>query len=337
MQYTHASYTHTHTHIKHVELEDSIKRHFEISQLLQPHPNLCLIRTLTPSPLTGHTSPQSPPTINTLLCDYTTEDVSSCILPQMESLNPEAYSELVMHCLVQLFSALKHLYNNGVCHRDVGLENLLVTRVGEHWLLRLGNFNFALHRPGPVTATTFIYGYHELQWLGGAGSRLPPEVINTPENAQTVDYSHTDCFAAGCLIYELMGRQNPFEKDSELIYYQYTDIDFPVFEESSSYAHHLQRLAVLLLKRDQNKRVSASTALLICQALLWLPHLWFKEPVSEVQLRYHLAMERTRLVSELAKRGDSVVSLPSLLKADFLLNCVPSELIRAYSAFSHAI
>ena len=64
-----------------------------------------------------------------------------------------------------------------------------------------------------------------------------------------------------------MGRQNPFEKDSELIYYQYTDIDFPVFEESSTYAHHLQRLAVLLLKRDQNKRVSASTALLICQAL----------------------------------------------------------------------
>ena len=83
--------SHTHTHMQHVELEDSIKRHIEISQLLQPHPNLCLIRTLTPSPLTGHTSPQSPPTIDTLLCDYTTEDVSSCIPPQMESLNPEAY------------------------------------------------------------------------------------------------------------------------------------------------------------------------------------------------------------------------------------------------------
>ena len=207
------SLSHTHTHMQHIELEDSIKRHIDISQLLQPQPNLCFIRrTLTPSPLTGHTSPQSPPTIDTLLCDITNADISSCILPQMESLNPEAYSELVMHCLVQLFSALKHRYNNGVCHRDVGLDNLLVTRVGEHWLLRLGNFNFALHRPGPVTATTFIYGYHEHQWLGGAGSRLPPEVINTPENAQTVDYSHTDCFDAGCLIYELMGRQNPFEK-----------------------------------------------------------------------------------------------------------------------------
>ena len=77
--------------MQHIELEDSIKRHIEISQLLQPHPNLCLVRMLTPSPLTGHTSPQSPPTINTLLCDYTTEDVSSCILPHMESLNPEAY------------------------------------------------------------------------------------------------------------------------------------------------------------------------------------------------------------------------------------------------------
>ena len=244
--------------------------------------------------------------------------------------------ELVLLSLTQLFSALKYLYANGVCHRDVGMECLYATKTeGGHWLVRLGDFSYALHRPGPVNATTFVYGYHELNWLGGTDCRLPPEIIDTPQNAQTVDYSHTDSFSAGCLMYDLCGKGNPFELDPELIFYQYADQDLPEFNCVQKNTQHLHKLANLLLKRDPSKRVSASTALLVCQALQWLPEEWLQEPISESQVRCLLGAEKALLVAEMAKREKKGMPLDVLLKAEFLLNCDVSELIRALSLFTH--
>lgn len=312
--------------------EKGMEHELRISQCIKPHLNLRLMRGLLGLTSSSKTGPL-PPSKYYLLWDDNTVNFSSTILQLRTEYSPDDYAELVLICLVQFFAALQHLYTNGICHRDVGLESIYVTRVDEHWLIKLGNFRFALHHPGPVSATSFVYGYHELEWLGGANCSLPPEVIDTPENAQTIDYSHTDSFASGCLIYEMLGLRNPFEKNVELVYHQYAEANLPQINCGSKYDEHFHHLAALLVKRDPSKRLSASTALLICETLLWLPHFWLKETISENHIRYHLELEHAALLSEIAERNKDHIPLPLLLKAKFLLNCNISKLSQALSLF----
>ena len=216
----------------------------------------------------------------------------------------------------------------------MGLESVYGYSVGDQWLVKLGDFNYALQRSGPVNATTFVYGYHELNWLGGVDSRLPPEVIDTPEKTQPLDYSHTDSFSAGCMVYELCCQGNPFENNPELVFQDYSTKDLPELKLEAKLTPYLHKLASLLVRRDTTKRISCSTALLICQALKWLPEEWLSCLPPEGQVRGHLHLERAQLVCELAKREERSVSLDLLLKAQFLNDCDVSELIRALSLFA---
>ena len=259
---------------------------------------------------------------------------SHAILPLRTDYSPENYTELILICLVQIFEALHYLYSNGICHRDIGLESVFVTRIGGHWLIKLGNFRFALHRTGTITETTFVYGYKELEWLGGANSRLPPEVIDTPEHAQSIDYSHTDSFAAGCLIYEMMGEQNPFELHSALIYHEYTKADLPPINYGSKHDKYFCHLAALLLQKDPNQRLSAWKAQLICQALLWLPENLLKAPICENQISCYFQVEQAVLLSSIAEMDNKQIPLPILSKTNFLVKSDIPELVHIMSEFT---
>ena len=253
------------------------------------------------------------------------------LLPaRRESAGSNQFHELLLLCMVQVLNAVQFIYSRGVCHRDIGLDCLYVTQYGHHWLIKLGRFHYAVHRPGPVTATSFVYGYQELCWLGGADSRLPPEIMNTPENAQTLDYSGTDCFAVGCLFYEMLGLDNPFEVNSQLVYSQYRAADLPHF---SSCPSALQQLVRLLLCRDPRCRLAPSAALLLCQALLWLPTHWLESPVSETLLRQHLECDCGSLVAAMATMDVRPVPLSHILHAKFLHSCDVPELVRSLFVF----
>ena len=309
-------------------MAEGTEQEITLSHLLAPHPHLSLVRAVLTTPPPFLSSSSSPTSY--IIRDCINGKPLNQLLPKLrQSVSPEDYTEHVLLCLVQVFSALSYLHSNGVCHRDVGLDCLHTTPHGDHWLVRLSAFDYALHRPGPVTATSFVYGYHELKWLGGTDSRLPPEIMDTPEDAQTVNYGHTDCFAVGCIMYEMMGLKNPFENDPDLIYRSYTEADLPRFTPSSPF---LQHLVDMLLRRDPQRRLEASMALLITQAHLWLPGSQLREPMPvETQLSHHLVYERAQLVACLAKTAPS---LPLFLKAQFLLSCDTSELIGALSLFS---
>ena len=315
-------------------LEEGEERELALSHLLKPHPNIALVRALLATP-----PPPGPiPTAAGYLLRDCIDGGPLCdvLREKRQALPCRDYTELVLLCLVQVFTGLLHLYQSGTCHRDLGLDSIHTTLCGPHHLLRITNFAYALHRPGPITATTFVYGYHELKWLGGTDSRLPPEIMDTPENAQTLDYGHTDCFSAGCLLYEMVGQENPFEQDSDLVYSHYSEQSLPpLFPTTTLHPAHLQRLVELLLQRLPASRPALSTALLLTQALLWLPQQWTREPVSEIQVRQHLDYERAQQVAALARGGSASPPLPLLLKARFLASCDVLELIRALSLFSH--
>lgn len=242
------------------------------------------------------------------------------------------YDRHVLLILAQLFSALKHLQQNGTVHRDLSAETCRYDP--KSGILKITDFTYALYRPPPITSSTFLYGYGELKWLGGTGSKLPPEIINTPDDCQTLDYSMSDSFAAGCMIYEVFGMQPPFDKDENLISKNYTRDDLPHIPKRSQYSNLINHLIYLLLQVDTSKRIKPHTALLLVQAILWAPVSWIHDTVSEVAIQSYLAVEKARLVTSVALnslKGDGKPSVELLLKNMFIQECNPSDLINALS------
>ena len=271
----------------------------------------------------------------------------SQLLPDLRrNLTPADYHQTLLLMLAQILTAVHYLHEVGVCHRDIGLDTLYASPRGSHWEVRLGDFRYALHRldtPDPPMA--FCYDYHELKWLGGTDSRLPPEIMHTMPGAQSLDYRYTDCFSVGCLLFESLGLSNPFETDPELVYRNYTVSDLPSLQYSSSIdtltAHtsrmpHLHRLANLLVQHDPLKRPSPLTALRSVQVLLWAPEHWLHDPITDTQIVHQLAYDRAALVATLA--SEPMLPLPPLplrLKAQFLSDCTVSEVLLAVSLFLH--
>ena len=317
------SYFHTDTQKLPKKEDECTQNDMRISKCLFPHPNLNLVRGLLPPPSLPSLSHSS----RYLLRDSCGIGTLAELLPRhRESCAPQQTRQWLLMCMIQVLSAVEFIYSRAVCHRDIGLDCLHVTQYGEHWILKLGRFNYAVHRPGPLTAKSFVYSYEELRWLGGADSRLPPEILNTPEEVQTLDYSGTDIFAIGCLFYEFIGLDNPFEVNSQLAHKHYEVSDLPSLPPCRT---STQRLAHLLLSRDPQTRPSPSTALLLCQALLWLPEHWLDSKVTGLQLQEHLDYDRGILVASLATMDIRPVPLPHVLQANFLQRCRVPDLLLA--------
>lgn len=258
--------------------------------------------------------------------------VAEFVKQNIVSMKQLEYDRHVLLILVQLFSALKHLHQNGTVHRDLSAETCRYDpKLG---IMKLTDFTYALHRPLPITSTTFTYGYAELKWLGGTGSKLPPEIINTSDDCQALDYSMSDSFAAGCMIYELFRMQSPFDKDEKLISKKYTRNDLACIPRRSQYSSLIDKLIYLLVHADSSKRIKPHTALLLVQAILWAPVAWIHDTVTEATIQNYLAVEKARLVTSVALnslKGDRKPSVELMLKNMFIQECNPSHLISALS------
>ena len=258
--------------------------------------------------------------------------VAEFVKQNFVSMKQLEYDRHVLLILVQLFSAIKHLQQNGTVHRDLSAETCRYDP--ESGIMKLTDFTYALHRPPPITSSTFIYGYAELKWLGGTGSKLPPEIINTPDDCQILDYSMSDCFAVGCMIYELFGMQPPFDKDEKLIGKNYTISDLVHIPKRSQYSNLINQLIYLLVQADKSKRIKPHDALLLVQTILWGPVSWLHDSVSETAIQSYLAVEKARLVTSIALnslKGDGKPSVELMLKNMFIQDCNPANMINALS------
>ena len=268
--------------------------------------------------------------------DTLTQATLRDMIPQWRRrLDEEQYVQTILIVLVQVLQGLNHLYRNGVTHRDISPDTILVEERKEGCLIKIGGFHYALHHPGPVTATTFIYAFNELHWLGGCDACLPPEIMDTQDHAQTLNYAHTDCFAVGCLIYELMTGENPFEQDSHLVYTSYHDNNLPPFPQRSQGALNLHRLAVMLVRRETSRRLSIQDALVLMSAMLWLPAHWLLHLVTSSEVYGELLMSKANMLAQLASRknGEAVV-IEQCLRAQFLSSSSATDIVRTIAVFT---
>ena len=101
----------------------------------------------------------------------------------------------------QVSSALEHAHNAGIIHRDLKPANLFITRKGR---LKLGDFGIA--RDTEATALT------------AAGKTVGTYAYMAPEQIQAgpAISRKTDLYALGCLLYEVIVGETPFQSENPM-------------------------------------------------------------------------------------------------------------------------
>jgi protein-serine/threonine kinase len=99
----------------------------------------------------------------------------------------------------QAVSAIKHLHKNGVVHRDIKDENLIIDSNGVTKLIDFGSAACIKHGPFDVFVGTLDYA--------------APEVLN----GQPYDGKPQDVWSLGILIYTLIYKENPFYNVDEIM------------------------------------------------------------------------------------------------------------------------
>lgn len=119
------------------------------------------------------------------------------IMASRKSPLPEKHA---LHIMSDLLSALVHLHERGISHRNINLDNCLIEEDGG---LRLSNFQFAHRRPpGRVEESRTLCGtvrFIAPEVIQGSGSYIPHRV---------------DMWACGVLFFVLLKKDFPFKYDT---------------------------------------------------------------------------------------------------------------------------
>ncbi|KAI8642394.1 kinase-like domain-containing protein [Parasitella parasitica] len=97
--------------------------------------------------------------------------------------------------IIEIADALTYMHRLGVFHRDIKLENILISKDGT---LKIADFGWAVYDPKP-RRNTFC----------GTLDYLPPEMVKNQTHNESVD-----SWALGILCYELLVGKPPFEKET---------------------------------------------------------------------------------------------------------------------------
>jgi serine/threonine protein kinase len=95
------------------------------------------------------------------------------------------------YIIAQIASALAHLQQHNIAHRDVKTENVLVAS-NEQLEVKLGDFGYAIHCPNSDLRST----------LCGTLACLPPEMLAS--HAMQYRAMQVDAWSLGILTYELV-------------------------------------------------------------------------------------------------------------------------------------
>ncbi|MBS6414378.1 MAG: serine/threonine protein kinase [Corynebacteriales bacterium] len=121
------------------------------------------------------------------------------------------YPQRAMHIVSDLCDALDYSHKMGVVHRDVKPGNVMITSTGKVKVMDFG-ISRVVDAPSAMTATSQVIG---------TASYLSPEQAR----GQNVDF-RSDIYAAGCVLYEAITGQPPFEGESALsVAYQHVQED----------------------------------------------------------------------------------------------------------------
>lgn len=171
--------------------------------------------------------------------------------------------EALLSAAEQIMEAVVYLEKNLICHLDLKMSNILVTRDN---CMVLCDFGCAVQ----FTDNSFCMPFVRGMLPGGNKAHLAPEVLNTyhrmrrdPAAKIPLNYSKQESFAVGVLIHELATREHPLYEyplgctTHEIV--SYTDQDVPAL--SGLYPKSFCSIVSDLLALDSTKRLSMQEAL----------------------------------------------------------------------------
>ncbi|XP_056896307.1 serine/threonine-protein kinase PINK1, mitochondrial [Takifugu flavidus] len=168
--------------------------------------------------------------------------------------------------VLQLLEAVDHLCRQGVAHRDLKSDNVLLELdpAGDPRLV-VSDFGCCLSQSDCSLQLPF-----SSMWVsrGGNASLMAPEVIGAVPGASVViDYSKADAWAVGAVAFEICGRPNPFYGGAGLESGRYQETQLPALP--SDVPADVQLVIRLLLRRNPEKRPSARVAANMLHLSLW--------------------------------------------------------------------
>ena len=181
-------------------------------------------------------------------------------------------------CLIlfQILSGIHHINKNGLVHRDIKTENVLIREM-PCGTLHAVITDFGMCHQGMTVTGSWPHGR---SW---GNPLIPPEIGTTFEGGGTCDYSKSDVWSVGTMIYEMLGEKCPFSPGG-LSPKTYTLSDLPQIPH-----YQLSELTRSLLSRDPLERPSAHDAAVKAGSMRWLG-----ENHSETAVNvWNLVMDRT--------------------------------------------
>ncbi|MEM9455952.1 MAG: serine/threonine-protein kinase [Myxococcota bacterium] len=165
----------------------------------------------------------------------------------------------------QLLEALDHAHCQGIVHRDVKPENVLVvSREGEPDLVKLLDFGIA--------KVAYPTGHKRLT---AAGQVFGTPQYMSPEQAMGIDVNaRSDLYSTGLILYELLTGTPPFASDDVLTLVTMR-LDTPVPPLRGIVPDAIANFVERLVARDQTERYASAA-----EALRALDHLEGREPTS---------------------------------------------------------
>ncbi|XP_031700506.1 serine/threonine-protein kinase PINK1, mitochondrial [Anarrhichthys ocellatus] len=168
--------------------------------------------------------------------------------------------------VLQLLEGVDHLCRQGVAHRDLKSDNVLLEFDSDGCpRLVITDFGCCLSQSDSNLQLPF-----NSIWVnrGGNASLMAPEVATAvPGCGVVIDYSKADAWAVGAISYEIFGQPNPFYRAVGLESRNYQEKQLPPLP--SGVSADVQLVIRFLLSRSPSKRPSARVAANMLHLSLW--------------------------------------------------------------------
>ena len=154
----------------------------------------------------------------------------------------EHKSKIFKKIFKQIFEAMNYLHKNHMAHRDIKLENILMTK---DYCIKIIDFGFGMYNPENKLQTFYC----------GTPNYMPPEIaFKQPYVGQKADL-----WSLGVLVYKLFCADFPFKGRNEKDLYKC--IKKGKFIMASYTPEYIKSIIVNMIELDPNKRLTCENVL----------------------------------------------------------------------------